>query len=379
MKLTAQVKLLPTPEQAEWLKATLERANAACNWISRQAWEQHTFGQVALHHLTYYAAREQFKLGAQMIVRCIAKVVQAYQPDHETIRTFKLHGAIAFDRRLLNWRIPDQTVSIWTPVGRQTIPFAAGERQLELLKYQKGESDLLYRKGMFLLTATCEVPDDPPEGVVDFLGADFGVQNIAYDSDNQRYSAKQLLNVRHRYRRLRRKLQRKGTPSAKRKLKRLSGKERRFANAVNHCISKQLVQKAKGTQRGIGLENLTHIRQRITACRHKRAELHSWSFADLGAKIAYKAQRYGVPIEYVDPRNTSRRCSVCGHVDKASRKTQSQFLCTTCGHASHADYNAALNIRLRAKVQWAGRSVNPPNVTSMDDSVTSSPALAGSS
>ncbi len=206
------------------------------------------------------------------------------------------------------------------------------------------------------------MPDDPPQDIVDFLGADLGVTNIAYDSDGQRYSARHLLNVRYRQRRLRRKLQHRQTRSAKRKLKRLSGREWRFANDLNHCISKQLVITAKGTRRGIGLEDLTGIRQRVTVRRRKRAELHSWSFADLGMKIAYKAQHNGVPVLYVDPRNTSRQCSVCGHVDKSSRKTQSRFSCTACGHASHADYNAAQNIRLRANSLWSGRPVNPPIV-----------------
>jgi IS605 OrfB family transposase len=161
--------------------------------------------------------------------------------------------------------------------------------------------------------------------------------------------------VRHRHRRLRRKLQHKGTRPARRKLKRLSGKEKRFANDVNHCISKQLVNTAKGTRRGIGLENLTGIRERVTVSRRKRAELHSWSFADLGTKIAYKAQRAGVPVAYVDPRNTSRQCSQCDHVDKASRRSQAKFVCTACGCASHADYNAARNIRRKANEAWAGR------------------------
>ncbi len=365
MILTATVKLLPTAEQADLLRQTIERANAACNWISQQAWQSRTFGQIGLHKLTYYAARERFDLGAQVVVRCIAKVVQAYLPDHETLRTFKPHGAIALDSRLLNWRLPDRQVSIWTPAGRRTLPFASGEKQLALLRYQKGESDLLLRRdGLFLLTTTCQVPDAPPEDIdiSDFLGADLGVKNIVYDSDGQRYSARHLLNVRHRHRRLRRKLQHKNTRSARRKLKRLSGQERRFANDVNHCISQQLVNHAQGTARGIALEDLKGIRDRITARRHQRAELHSWSFADLGAKIAYKAQHNGVPVLYVDPRDTSRQCSVCGHVATANRKTQAQFSCTACGHAAHADYNAAQNIRLRAKALWAGRPVNPPIV-----------------
>ncbi len=141
MQLSATVKLLPTPEQVALLLSTLERANAACNWIGEQAWAHRVFSQYALHHLAYAQARTQFGLGAQAVVRCIAKVVQAYRASKEVQCLFRPHGAVAFDSRILAWRVPDRQVSIWTLTGRQTLSFAAGERQLE-----KGESDLLYRQ-----------------------------------------------------------------------------------------------------------------------------------------------------------------------------------------------------------------------------------------
>jgi hypothetical protein len=51
VKLTAQLKLLPTPEQADVLKRTLEAANAACNYISNLAWNTRTFATFALQKL----------------------------------------------------------------------------------------------------------------------------------------------------------------------------------------------------------------------------------------------------------------------------------------------------------------------------------------
>jgi putative transposase len=84
--------------------------------------------------------------------------------------------------------------------------------------------------------------------------------------------------------------------------------------------------------------------------------LHSWSFYQLKSFIAYKAQRAGVPLFEVDPRNTSRTCPACGCVDKRNRKTQSSFLCIVCGFAGLADYIASVNIGRRAQV-------NAPNVS----------------
>ena len=79
MKLSAQVKLLPTPEQADALKRTLEMANAACNFVSQKAWQSKTFKQYDLHHLCYKDVRAKFPLSAQGVVRVIAKVADAYK------------------------------------------------------------------------------------------------------------------------------------------------------------------------------------------------------------------------------------------------------------------------------------------------------------
>src|SRR5512137_2068406 len=295
MKLMAQVKLLPTPKQADTLRRTLEQANAACQSVSDTAWDTKTFRQYDLHHKCYQAVREQFGLSAQVAVRAIGKVADAYKLDRKTKRTFKTTGSIAYDERILSWRLPDQTVSIWTVNGRLRIPLVCGERQLELLQTRQGESDLGLYKGMFFLSATCEVDEPQPVDVEGALGVDLGVVNIAVDSDGQVHSASHINNVRHRQRRLRSKLQAKGTRSAKRKLKRLSGKERRFAKDTNHCISKKLVAKAKDTNRAIALENLEGLRKRVTVRRSQRATWHSWAFFQLRAFVTYKAKRLGVP------------------------------------------------------------------------------------
>ena len=114
MKLTAKIKLLPTPEQAQNLLDTLGRANQACNALSELAWENKQFKQFGLHKLAYYPIKEQFALSAQMIVRGIAKVVDAYKLDKKTKREFRPTGAIAYDSRIISYKPAKKTVSIWT-------------------------------------------------------------------------------------------------------------------------------------------------------------------------------------------------------------------------------------------------------------------------
>ncbi|HLI50035.1 MAG TPA: transposase [Chthonomonas sp.] len=303
MRLTVQLKLLPTPQQADALRRTLETANAVCNAISQVAWKTQTFRQFPLHRLTYRSVRKTFPLSAQVVVRCIAKVAEAYQHDTNTKPVFKPHGSVAYDDRILSFALSDALVSIWTLEGRQTIPFICGDRQQMLLAYRRGETDLVFSNGSWYLYASCEVQTPQPFEAEGVLGVDLGVTNIATDSDGEVYSGKAMKNVRHRHRRLRQKLQRKGTLGARRRLKKLSGKERRFATYVNHCLSKRMVAKAECTKRAIALEDLTHIRTRMKACRSQRATLHSWSFAQLQGRrpsprafIAYKAVLKGVPV-----------------------------------------------------------------------------------
>jgi IS605 OrfB family transposase len=166
---------------------------------------------------------------------------------------------------------------------------------------------------------------------------------------------------------LRRKLQKKQTDSARRRLKKLSGKEARFAKDTNHCISKRIVAKAKDTGRGIALEDLGGIRDRITALRPQRVTLHSWSFDDLRQKISYKAKRAGLPVVAVAPRNTSRTCPGCGCIDKHNRPSQSVFTCVACGFSGLADHIAAITIGCRA-------AVNRPNVGMVGVAQATSPS-----
>jgi putative transposase len=348
MKLTAQVKLHPTAEQAQLLQQTLEKANAACNHISRRAWESKTFNQYRRHKLTYAETRKMFPLTAQVVVRCISKVADGYKLDRKRRRKFAPHGGLAYDSRILNWRMAARAVSIWCLGGRQQIPFAAGPRQLELLAQQHGESDLVLVEDSWFLFATCAVEEPVAADVSDVLGVDLGVTNLAADSDGNVYSSAEVNGLRRRHRHERQTLQAKGTQDARRRLKKRRRKETRFARNINHTISKRIVVMAQGTGRGIALEELSGIRDRITARKSQRAALHSWSFFQLRSFVSYKAQRAGVPVSFVNPRNTSRTCPQCGGIDKANRKSQSIFSCVSCGHSGLADTIAAENIRRAA-------------------------------
>ena len=127
-------------------------------------------------------------------------------------------------------------------------------------------------------------------------------------------------------------------------------KEAAFRRDTNHVISKRLVEKAEGTGKAIAIEDLEGIGDRTTARKADRSRLKGWAFYQLRRFIAYKAALAGVPVIAVDPRDTSRTCSECGHRERSNRKTRDEFECRHCGFGCEADWNAARNIRDRAAV-----------------------------
>ncbi|MGW8687801.1 RNA-guided endonuclease InsQ/TnpB family protein, partial [Streptomyces sp. NPDC055817] len=190
---------------------------------------------------------------------------------------------------------------------------------------------------------------------------DLGIVNIATTSDGQIMAGRRLNRGRLRERVLRQKLQKKNTPSAKRRLKKRRRKEAWRARDINHKIAKHVVAEAERTGRGIALEDLTGIRARVRLRKPQRATLHSWAFAQLGAFIAYKARRAGVPVVFVDPAYTSQQCCECGHIDKKNRASQARFTCRNCGVVAHADRNASHNIARKGEAVWtAGRESRVP-------------------
>jgi putative transposase len=222
---------------------------------------------------------------------------------------------------------------------------------------------------VFYLIVVVDALDKSEYDPVGVLGIDLGIVNLAVDSDRQIFESSKVEKTRKHYNERRSGLQKIGTRSAKRKLKKLSGKERRFKKDTNHIISKKIVSKAKGTARAIGIEDLTNIRTRVTVKGNKeKRDRHSkWAFAELREFMTYKARKEGVPLlKPVKSKNTSRQCSSCGYIDKRNRKNQNDFECLQCHYKEMADYVAAKNIADKARV-----SVNKPMVAPLFPVVTS--------
>jgi len=343
------IKLSPSQEQYDSLLQTMERFNEACNYVSELAFCHYTAGQVKLHHLAYQKLRKGFGLSAQMAVRCIGKVAETYRRDKSKLFVFKPRSAMVYDQRILSFKGLDK-VSILTLRGRQIIPIRIGVYQEARINRVVRQTDLILRKGVFYLAVTVDAPEATPDDPTGAIGVDLGVVHIAVDSDGEFYSGEAVDKVREKTEKLKTSLQSRGTKSAKRHLKKLSGRESRFRRSVNHVISKRLVSKAKDTHRQIILEDLKGIGD-STVVRHSQRRRHkSWAFNQLRQFITYKAKIAGVLVKLVDPRYTSQTCPRCGFVSKHNRVSQSSFVCQVCGFASNADLTGAINIASKALV-----------------------------
>lgn len=358
MKLTVKVKLLPDERQHTAILETVERFNEACNDIAQTAFDEQCASKVVLQKIVYADIRSTFGLSSQMTIRAIAKVVEAFKRDKTIQPKFKTHGAMVYDQRILSWKTLDR-VSILTLGGRELVPYIVGAYQEARPDRIRGQADLILVDGRFYLCVIVDVDEAPQVESSGFLGVDLGIKNIAADSDGETFSGAHLANLRRRNATIRRRLQRKGTKSARRLAKHRRRKEARFGRDVNHRISKKIVRKAFDTGRGIALEDLKGIRDRITVKKRQRRAHASWSFAQLRSFVTYKAVIAGVLVVAVDPRNTSKICPMCGRFDKRNRKTRDDFVCIFCGHAAPADTTAAINIGRRAAVNqpYAGNDM----------------------
>jgi IS605 OrfB family transposase len=357
MKLTIQLQLLPTDAQAALLLDTMRAVNEAATFAARLAFDAGVFSQPSVHRLAYFEIRKRFKIGAQLAVRAIGKAVECFARDKKVCPVFRPDGAITYDQRNMRFKGVDK-VSLSTLDGREIIGMVYGEYQAERFDRIKGQCDLVYRDGKFFLLATIDLPEPPPQEVKAFLGVDLGIVKIATDSEGESFSGAKVERNRRRRSTARKQYQRKGTKNAKRRLKSMSGRQCRFQTHTNHCISKKIVAKAKALGLGIAMEDLKNIASRVmtTVSRKFRRSFGNWSFSQLRSFITYKAILAGVPIVFVNPRNTSRTCSACGHCEKKNRKSQAEFVCKHCGHSENADLNASRNIARLGQSKLASKA-----------------------
>lgn len=363
MKLTKTVvcKLGLSGEERGKLFRTVQAFKDACNYISKVAFEKRVFNPVALHHMVYRETRSRFDLPANLAIRARDRVAKAYKLRRNKLLKFD-KSSMDLDARLFRLiHKPDGIRASISTVQKRVKPLLAlGEYQRKLLSGTKPTHAVLtYKNKWFYLHITVDYDIPEPKGE-NPVGVDVGMSNLLVASNGFKVKGKSVLKRREHFRQLRSSLQAKDTRSARRRLKRLGDRERRWANTVLHQVSRQFVNSLHDGD-VVAMEDLNGIRNRANFRKSQRAGFHSWAFGKLQSYIRYKALERGIPVIGIDPRNTSKTCPRCGHIDGSNRKTQALFRCVSCGFQHNADWVASLNLAGRAGSARAGR-VNRPDV-----------------
>jgi len=439
--LTAKLKLNTTPEQFAVLRTTQLAYRDALNVVSRYSFEHGKISSnLGLHKGTYTDVRALFHLPSQMTCSVMREVAATYKgcwtkakqnaaarkAGHTKKRYKGLDKPPTFVSPTLTYQNRkdytlkvNQQVSLLTLDGRVVVSYQGYDEHLKLLKEEAeiGTAKLWYdkpHKRYFLLVSfEVERPDPTPDQHTQIIGVDVGVRYLAVTSDYKGkptfHSGKKVRNRANHDARLRKRLQKKGTRSATRRLIAISGRERRLKANANHTISRRILTDHPHAL--IGIEQLTHIRQRTKRRTHQRKKdgkgkasyssgndalasdsifrlptelsflasprqserktlrvnqpkgstervsvkqrrsnrvYSQWSFAELHGMLAYKAVLHGSMVVRVDADYTSKGCPKCGYIDDANRPNKGLlFCCVNCRYTLHADLVGARNIVMR--------------------------------
>jgi IS605 OrfB family transposase len=397
--LTAKLKLTTTPEQFAALRTTQLAYRNALNFVSRYSFEHGKISSNSgLQKGTYYDVRAIFNLPSQMTCSVMRDVAATYKglwtktkqnaaarkAGHTKKRYQGLDQPPTFVSPTLTYQNGkdytlkvDQQVSILTLAGRVVLSYQGYQEHITLLQHgaELGTAKLWYDKAhkryFLLVSFDVEKPDPTPPQYEHVIGVDVGMRYLAVTSDAQGkatfHSGKQVRNRANHDARVRKRLQKKGTRSATRRLIAISGRERRLKANANHTISRRLVHMHPHAL--IGIEQLTHIRERTKRRTHRRKKngkgvervsvkqrksnrtFSHWSFAELQSMLAYKSVLHESMVVRVDADYTSKGCPTCGHIADENRPNKGLlFCCVNCGYRLHADLIGARNIVMRTLV-----------------------------
>ena len=385
MEQTVNIKVklnILEPNVGMKFSKTMEQYRLACNYVSEYLFNNNfPLNKNEVQKVIYNTIREKFNLKSQMTISCIRSVIARYKTvktqmarrpykyqDQNTGEWYRevrdltwLHKPISFNRpqvdlqRNRDWSyLSSGQLSINTLDGRVKVnPICRGFNQYLDGTWKFGLAKLLKSSGKWYLhiSATKEVADFNKQTVKHVVGLDRGLRFLATSYDEQGKTAffdgQAIMRKRAKYQKLRTTLQAKGTKSAKRRLKKLSGRENRWISDVNHCLSKTLVQKY-GANTLFVLENLNGVSfERTDLPKALRNQNKSWAFYQLEQFLTYKAHLNNSEVVEVSAKYTSQRCPKCGVIKKDNRNHEKhEYHCDNCGYRSNDDRIGAMNIQL---------------------------------
>jgi putative transposase len=361
---TIKVKLELRPEEKASLLLTLEDYSKVFSLVCQWSFENQKCGKMAVHRATYFNCRSMVPNLPSSLVESAKDVACEVMKriDMKMRPKRKKRAAIRYSSRSAKAYLEGGYLSLSSSRGRIQAPFNLAECYHKYLNTEVRGGVLWYNKTMdcffFGIIVFIPKPSFIEEGEV--LGVDRGLKYAAVTSKNQFFLSNHIRNIKGKFAHLRAQLQAKGTRSAKRKLRKLSGRERRFITCQNHSIAKQIVNSC---QRALAIEDLHGINSDRATNKWFGRRLSNWSFYQLEFFINYKAEEQGKRVISINPQYTSQKCSKCGHIDSKNR-IKGGFHCLKCPCDLNADINAARNIAQIGKSELSRLPTSKPNATS---------------
>src|SRR3989344_5379429 len=350
--VTAKVRINPTEQLIDTIKAYTK----ALQFCVDYAWKHKITQNFKLHYAIYQNIRQRFKLPAQIAVVCMRQACGMVKKAKSKPIIKRTSVRFNFPRSA---NIKGNKLVLRLLKCRQELNLNIPECYAEYFKWDVSESLLrMDKKGrcFFLFTFSKEVTATKQNirSQNRVLGIDLGINNLAVTSDGRFYNSAKVKQVKRKFKYLRSELQSKGTRSAKRLLRKLSGRETRWIAWINHNISKDIVSHFNGNK--IVMENLKGIRK-ANRWRKMNYWISNWSFYQLQSFIKYKAERKGIEVIRVKPNYTSQICHKCGQLGS---RLSGCFSCSHCRFSSYsADLNAARNLAHPMLVERQGVVTHP--------------------
>lgn len=362
-----------------------KRYSSACNEISQYVFDNDfILNYMQLQEQLYYEIREKYNLKSQMTISALKTVTARYKAVKEQLvqNPYKYKNEndnYQYINKTLEWL--QKPVYFKRPqadlVRNRDYSFVENGTKLSVNTLRKricvsfikpeyfnpyfdgswsfGTAKLVFLKGKWYLhiLMTKEIGNtfdsSKPSHVV---GIDRGLRFLASTYDEKGhcsfFDGKEILRKRNKFAVIRAQLQAKGTKSAKRKLKALSGRENRWMSDVNHQLSKALVD-YYGANTLFVMEDLAGVSfdemNLSNRGKQQRNQIRSWTFYQLEQMLIYKAAEVGSFVIQVPANYTSQRCPKCGRIHKENRNHKThEYICDACGYCSNDDRIGAINL-----------------------------------
>ena len=210
-----------------------------------------------------------------------------------------------------------------------------------------GEARLVLRDdGNFYLNVTFRLAVMLPEVSADakVIAIDVNEDAVVYGNGDfiERFETDEGV-IRTRYFLKRRRIQSRirGRGLWARLLGKYRGRERHRVREIYYKAAKEIGAAV------IVMEDLRHLNRKDKDSKELNGRIHRWSYRRFQQILEYQAKLHGLNVKYVDPRNTSRICPICGDELKESSNGRRIRRCRRCGLEEDRDAIAVRNLTRR--------------------------------